>query len=93
MTALQRGRVYQMLVSPDLHAPGQQCIQCQAIALDTPAVCPYCGGQLAAAADIGNLAIQAAIDAGLKVSVLDRSARLAEVGGIAAVYAVLRRSA
>ncbi len=85
LTALQRGRIYQLLVSPDLHAPGQQCMQCQAVVLDTPAVCPYCGGPLAAAADVVNLVIQAAIDAGLKVLVLDRSARLAEVGGIAAV--------
>ena len=85
LTALQRGRIHQLLVSPDLHAPGQQCMQCQAVVPDTPAVCPYCEGQLAAAADVVNLVIEAAIDAGLKVSVLDRSPRLAEVGGIAAV--------
>jgi peptide chain release factor subunit 1 len=85
LTALQRGRIHQLLVSPDLHAPGQQCMQCQAVVLDTPAVCPYCGGQPAAAADVVNLVIQAAIDAGLKVAVLDRSTRLAEVGGVAAV--------
>jgi len=36
-------------------------------------------------ADVVNLVVQVAIDAGLKVSVLDRSTRLAEVGGIAAV--------
>ena len=85
LTALQRGRIHQLLVSPDLHTPGQQCMQCQAVVPDTPAVCPYCEGQLAAAADVVNLVIEAAIDAGLKVSVLDRSPRLAEVGGIAAV--------
>ena len=85
LTALQRGRIRQLLVSPDLHAPGQHCMQCQAVVPDTPAACPYCGGQLVVAADVVNLVIQAAIDAGVKVSVLDRSARLAEVGGIAAV--------
>ena len=26
LTALQRSRIHQLLVSPDLHAPGQQCI-------------------------------------------------------------------
>ena len=85
LAALQRGRIHQLLVSPDLHAPGQQCTQCQAVVLDTPAVCPYCGSELVAAADVVNLVLQVAIDAGLKVSVLDRSTRLAEVGGIAAV--------
>ena len=85
LAALQRGRVHQLLVSPDLHAPGQQCTQCHAVVPDTPEVCPHCGSKLVAAADVVNLVLQVAIDAGLKVSVLDRSARLAEVGGIAAV--------
>jgi peptide subunit release factor 1 (eRF1) len=83
--ALQQGRIHQLLVSPDLHSAGQQCTGCRAIVLDAPEACPYCGGTLAASADVVNLVVHAAIDAGLKVSVLDRSPRLAEVGGIAAV--------
>ena len=59
LAALQRGRIHQLLVSPDLHAPGQQCTQCQAVVLDTPAACPYCGGQLVASADVVNLVVQA----------------------------------
>lgn len=85
LAALQQGRLYQLLVTPDLHAPGQQCMHCLAVVLDAPAACPYCGGKLAASADVVNLAVHTTIDAGLKVFVLDRSPRLAEVGGIAAV--------
>ena len=85
LAALQQGRIHQLLVIPDLHAPGQQCTHCRAVVLDAPLACPYCGSKLAASADAVNLAVHAAVDAGLKVSVLDRSPRLAEVGGIAAV--------
>ncbi len=85
LTMLQQGRIHELLVSPDLHAPGQQCTQCQAVLLNMAVACPYCGGELVASADVVNLVVHAAVDAGLKVAVLDRSARLAEVGGIAAV--------
>jgi peptide chain release factor subunit 1 len=85
LTALQQGRIHQLLVAPDLHAPGQQCAQCQAVALDAPPTCPYCGGKLIASTDVINLVVHTAVDAGLKVSVLDNSTRLAEIGGIAAV--------
>ncbi len=85
LTALHQGRIYQLLVTPDLHAAGLQCADCHAVVLDAPAGCPYCGGRLIPSADVVNLAVHWAIDGGLKVSVLDRSPRLAEVGGIAAV--------
>jgi len=85
LTVLQQGRIHELLVSPDLHAPGQRCTQCRAVLLNMPASCPYCGGELVTSADVVNLVVHAAIDAGLKVAVLDRSARLTEVGGIAAV--------
>ena len=85
LAALQQGRLHQLLVSPDLHATGHQCANCQAIVLDAPANCPYCSGGLTASADVVNLAIQRAMDGGLKVSMLDRSPRLIEMGGIAAV--------
>jgi peptide subunit release factor 1 (eRF1) len=85
VAALGQGRVHQLLVSPDLHAPGQQCAGCGAVVLEDMKTCPYCNRELVALPDVINLAIHAAIDAGLKVSVLDASARLTEVGGIAAV--------
>ena len=85
LTVLQEGRIHQLLVSPDLQAPGHQCANCRAVMLDAPPVCPYCGGKLVASADVVNLVMHTAIDAGLKVSVLDNSPRLAEIGGIAAV--------
>ncbi len=85
LMALQQGRIHQLLVSPDLHASGQQCSHCQAVVLDASPACPYCGGKLVASVDVVNLVVHTAIDAGLKVSVLDNSLRLAEVGGIAVV--------
>jgi peptide subunit release factor 1 (eRF1) len=85
LAALQQGRVHQLLVSPDLHAPGRQCAHCQAVVLDDSQACPYCNGKLIASADVVNLVVHTAVDAGLKVAVLDSSPRLAEIGGIAAV--------
>ena len=85
LAALQQGRVHQLLLVPELHAPGYQCTHCRAVILEGLPACPYCGGKLVASTDVANLAVHAAIDAGLKVSVLDRSPRLAEAGGIAAV--------
>jgi hypothetical protein len=77
--------VYQLLVAPDFHASGRQCANCGAFVLDDRTSCPYCNGKLVVSTDVVNLAVHTAIDAGLKVSALDRSPRLVEVGGIAAV--------
>lgn len=85
LTAMHQGRVHQLLVDPDLHVPGRQCTGCGAVAIEELAACPYCGGALVASTDVVNLLVHRAIDAGLKVSALDHNARLAEVGGIAAV--------
>lgn len=85
LAAMQQGRVYQLLVSPGLHVAGQQCTHCQAVLIQVAEVCPYCGGSLVPSADVVNLVVQRAIDDGLRVSVLERDARLNEVGGIAAV--------
>ena len=40
LTALQQGRIHQLLVSPDLHAPGRQCSHCQAVVLDAASGLP-----------------------------------------------------
>jgi len=85
LAALQQGRAYQLLVAPEFHTPGRQCANCGAFVLDDLTSCPYCNGKLVVSTDVVNLAVHRAIDAGLKVSALDRSPRLGEVGGIAAV--------
>jgi peptide chain release factor subunit 1 len=85
LIALQQGRVYQLLVDPSLHVPGQQCTNCQAVVLEVHDCCPYCGGTMTASADVVNLAVHRAIDAGLKVSALSGHSRLGQVGGIGAV--------
>ena len=85
LTALQQGRVHQLLVDRDFHRGGYQCVSCRAVIVEAPAVCPYCGGELVAAPDAVNLGVQRALDAGLKVSVLEHTPQIAEVGGIAAV--------
>jgi peptide chain release factor subunit 1 len=85
LAALQEGRVYQLLVDRDFHQPGSQCTNCQAVIIEELEACPYCGGELVATADAVNLAIQRALDAGLKVSILDHASQLEGIGGIAAV--------
>lgn len=85
LSALQQGRVHQLLVDPTLRQAGGQCGQCAAVVTETVAECPYCGGKLIPSQDVVNLAIHRAMDTGIKVSALESSPRLAEVGQIAAV--------
>lgn len=85
LAALEQGRVYQLVIDPALHAAGSQCAHCRAVVIEDLAVCPYCSGKLIASADVVNLAVHRAIDAGLKVSVMERSPQLSEAGGIAAL--------
>lgn len=85
LAAMQQHRVHQLLLDPELHAPGQQCTNCSAVILEALPACPYCNGALRPSADVVNLTVHQALDAGIKVSALAHSDRLAEVGGIAAV--------
>lgn len=85
LTVMQQGRVHHLLASPGLHVPGQQCVHCAAVLIEAAETCPYCDSSLVASADVVNLIMHRAIDAGLRVSVLERDARLNEVGGIAAL--------
>jgi peptide subunit release factor 1 (eRF1) len=85
LAAMQQGRIYHLLVKRDFHQPGHQCTNCGAVTVEATESCPYCGGQLRASADVANLLVQQALDAGLQVSVLDASPELEEQGGIAAV--------
>lgn len=85
LSTLQQGRVRQLLVDPTFHAPGRQCTSCGAVVIEPLETCPYCGGHLAEIADVVNLAVHQAMDAGLKVSAVEHNPRLAEVGHIAAV--------
>jgi peptide chain release factor subunit 1 len=85
LAALQQGRVYQLLVDPSLRRPGAQCAHCKAVVVESLDACPYCGGKLLPSGDVVNLAVHAAMDAGVKVSSLEPSTRFAEVGQIAAV--------
>jgi len=82
---MQQGRVYQLLVDREFHQPGYQCSACQAMVTQALLACPYCGGALVETADIVNLVVQRAVDAGLRVSVLDHGPQTAGIGGIAAV--------
>ncbi len=85
LAALQQGRVYQLLVDPALRRPGAQCAHCGAVVVENLEACPYCAGKLRPSGDVVNLAVHAAVDAGVKVSALEPNTRLAEVGQIAAV--------
>jgi peptide subunit release factor 1 (eRF1) len=85
LSALQQGRVHQLLVDPSLRRSGSQCSACGAVVVETPAECPYCGGKLIVSNDVVNLAIHQAMDTGIKVSAMEPNPRLAEVGQIAAV--------
>lgn len=85
LVALQQGRVHQLLVDPSLRRPGAQCAHCGAVVVEALDSCPYCGGKLRPSGDVVNLAVHAAVDAGVKVSTLEPNTRFAEVGQIAAV--------
>lgn len=85
LTALQQGRVHQLLIDTTLRAAGMQCTHCSAIVLETADCCPYCTGPLQLSADVVNLVIHRAIDSGVKVSALANDALLEKVGGVAAV--------
>jgi peptide subunit release factor 1 (eRF1) len=85
LAAMQAGRVHQLLLDRGLHAPGYQCANCAALVVGKIDPCPYCNGRLVVTADVVNLAVHGATETGVKVSVLEPSALLAEVGGIAAV--------
>ncbi len=85
LVAMQEGRMYQLLVDKDYHAPAYLCGNCGAITVEERETCPYCGQPMAATDDAVNLAIQRAVNAGLRVTVLDHDPRLAQAGRIAAV--------
>ena len=85
LAAMQAGRVHQLLLDRNLHVAGQQCANCSALVVDKLKACPYCSGKLAATADVINVALNRATETGIKVSVLEPSPLLTEVGGIAAV--------
>jgi peptide subunit release factor 1 (eRF1) len=85
LVAMQQGRVFHLLVDREFHQPGYQCSVCQAMVTQALLACPYCGGALVETADIVNLVVQRAVDAGLRVSVLDHGPQTAGIGGIAAV--------
>ncbi len=85
LVVLQAGRVHHLLVDTNFHTPGHQCANCPAVVIEDLTICPYCGGALVTTSDAVNLAVHRAIDAGVKVSALDRSPLLTQVGGIAAV--------
>jgi peptide subunit release factor 1 (eRF1) len=85
LAALQQGRVHQLLIDSGLRKAGAQCANCRAVVVEVAEACPYCGGNLLPSDDVVNLAVHAAMDAGVKVSALEPSSRFAEVGQIAAV--------
>jgi peptide subunit release factor 1 (eRF1) len=85
LAALKEGRVYHLLVDKDLRAAGRLCPNCGAVVIENRSQCPYCETQLTTTNDAVNVAIQQAVGAGLHVTVIGHDARLAEVGGIAAV--------
>jgi peptide chain release factor subunit 1 len=85
LVALQEGRVYQLLVDVNYHAPGYTCENCGAVMVEERTDCPYCGHHVTKTDDAVNLAVQKVVNAGLKVVVLEHDPRLSEAGGIASV--------
>jgi peptide subunit release factor 1 (eRF1) len=83
--ALQTGRVYHLLVDRGLHVPGFLCSNCAAVVIEPVPACPYCAAKLAPVGDAVNLALHRALEAGLKVSVLEPGPELAQAGRMAAV--------
>lgn len=85
LVAMQGGRVHQLLLDRNLHVPGRHCTHCNALVLEPLTACPYCGSELSPTADVINLALHQAVETGVKISILEPSPLLTEIGGVAAV--------
>jgi peptide subunit release factor 1 (eRF1) len=85
LTALQQGNIRKMFVMSHFPLAGMVCAHCHALTPVRERDCPYCNEKLQEAPHIVDLAIQKAIDQGVRIDMIDDSADLIKAGGIGAM--------
>jgi len=85
LTALAERRVHVLVVADDYHQDGGECTACARLST-AHGRCPSCGGELTAVNDLGNRAVEGAIQQGARIELVtgEAAALLDDVGGLAA---------
>jgi peptide subunit release factor 1 (eRF1) len=83
LDAVNRDAVRVLILLRGFGAKGWRCASCGALGVETRLGCPYCESQLATC-DLGARMVEKVLAAGGGVESVERSERLAEVGGVAA---------
>ena len=86
LKALNSDRVWELVYSHNLRAPGFECSKCAALFSAGKAACQYCGGAIQAVSDIVERAVEHALRNGAKIEPItgEASASLDNSGGIGA---------
>ena len=77
--------MHKMYVLSKVTMPGMVCTICGALTPERDRSCPYCNGEMRRVTYMRDLAIQKAMDQGVRVDMLDHAPRLEKVGGIGAL--------
>jgi peptide subunit release factor 1 (eRF1) len=70
LDALNQGRVWQLLYAESFHAPGHECVECDALFPPEMNSCSFCGSTLHPIESVVERAVDHAIGKGLKVEVI-----------------------
>ena len=87
VTALQDGRVMQLVMTEGYEAPAYRCQNCSYISIVTAATCNFCGGPMQPVPDVINTLVRRTLEAGNSVVVVsgDDSPNLSLLGNIGAL--------
>ncbi|MFZ1403788.1 MAG: hypothetical protein WAW03_11925 [Anaerolineae bacterium] len=87
VTALQDGRVMQLVMTEGYEAPAYRCQNCSYISIVTAATCDFCGGPMLPVPDVINTLVRRTLEAGNSVVVVsgDDSPNLSLLGNIGAL--------
>jgi len=83
--ALQQGNIRKMFLISDQLEKGMVCGKCSALTPVIVGPCPYCGGEMETVTHMYDLAIQKALDQGVRVDLIEHSPDLKKAGGIGAL--------
>jgi peptide subunit release factor 1 (eRF1) len=83
---INEARVWQLLYSEDFHAPGFECLKCNALFSIEPPSCSYCGTSTIRVNDVVERAVECALRSQARIEIVrgEAAASLDNAGGIAA---------
>jgi peptide subunit release factor 1 (eRF1) len=86
LKAVNSDRVWELIYSEGLTAPGFECVKCAALFSHEKTSCPYCDGVVHPVSDVVERAVEHALRKGAKIEVVtgEAASSLYNVGGIAA---------